>query len=184
METSEQQQVQSTVVGQLGKIVYAQLAPGADLYTSIVDVCKAEQIETGLVLNITGALTKTRLSTPVKKDRVEAPPEFIELDGLAEATGTGYIGRTVDSWKSQVSQITLSAGDPFLHVHLVVSVGGETHCGHLIEGCLVRSLHPKSHFVVVIADTQGIDLSFHRDDDSGVETYPNGLPFYELAAQG
>lgn len=182
METSVAQ-TQASVVGKLGKIVFAQLSPGADLYNSIVDVCKAEQIETGLILNITGALTRTRLSTPVRKDRVEAPPEFIELEGLAEATGTGYIGRSVDSWKSDVSQITITEGDPFLHVHLVVCVGGETHCGHLIEGCLVRSLHPKSHFVVVIADTEGIDLSFHRDDNT-VETYPNGLPYYELAARG
>jgi hypothetical protein len=181
METGTSQHVQTSVVAKLGKIVYGQLGPGADVYRGIMELAAAEGIETGLILNITGGLTHTRLSGPTAAGDVFAPPGFVELEGLAEATGTGYIGRTEDTWTSEVSQIAHHEGEPFLHCHMVVNVAGETHCGHLIEGCKVRSLHPKSHFVVVLAEAHGVDLSFHRGEPEG--NYPNGLPYYELVAR-
>lgn len=172
--------IQGVAVGKLGKTVYAQLRPGADLYRGIVAVVQQQDMKTGLILNITGTLTQTRLSGPGAQTRIDESPGYFELDGLAEVTGTGYFGRTVDTWKSKPSQVEHLKGDPFLHVHLVVNVRGETHCGHLIDGCKVRSLHEKSHFVVVLAEAEGVDLSLHREKESGLRSYPNGLPYYQL----
>jgi len=173
--------IQSIVTGRMTRIVYAQFSAGTDLYNGIVEVIKRERMHTGVILNITGTMTRTRLSGPTSTTKVTESPGYFEIEGLSEATGSGYFGHTVDTWKSEPSQVEHLAGDPFLHVHLVVNVKGETHCGHLIEGCTVRSLHDKSHFLVVLGEVEGVDLSLRREAESGLDTYPVGLPYYELA---
>jgi predicted DNA-binding protein with PD1-like motif len=166
----------------LGRIYFAQLSPGEDLYTAIKGIAVSENIHTGVILSITGALAKTKLSTPRKPEGISTPPGVIEFEGTAEATGTGYFGMTEETWESPASSISHIAGEPFLHVHLTVSVGGETHMGHLVEGCEVRSLHAKSHFALVLAETEGVDLRFRNALDEATDAYPQGLPYYELKA--
>lgn len=167
--------VQSTI----GRIFYSHLDLGEDLYDAIVEVAKHAQITTGVVLTITGALSSTRLSTPTKAETVESPPGYLELEGTAEVSGSGYFGITDESWSSPTSHINYVQGEPFVHVHLTACVAGETYTGHLLQGCLVRSLHPSSHFIVVIAETHGARLSYHRSVESE-PGYPNGVPYYQL----
>jgi len=163
----------------LGRVIYAQLSPGEDLYEAIKEVVRREKIKTGLVLSITGGLSKVRMSMPVKQESVESTPGLIELSGTAEASGHGLIGQTMDSWASPSSGIFNQAGEPYVHVHLTVTVAGKTYCGHLIEGCVVRSLVEKSHFTIALAEVEGAVLNFCVNRTT-TAAYPSGIPYHEL----
>jgi hypothetical protein len=51
--------------------------------------------------------------------------------------------------------------------------------GHLIEGCIVRSLHEQSHFTITLAKTEGATLNFSVSA-TVTEKYPTGIPIHEL----
>lgn len=162
-------------------IIYAQLSQDADLYNELMEICVREKITTGYVLNVVGGLRKARLSMPVKSDNVDAPPGIREWEGgLIECQAVGIIGKTVSTYDSEkVSGIINRAGEPYLHVHATITVAGETFMGHLIEGCIVRSLHKKSHFTIALAKTEGATLSFDASD-TVTEKYPTGIPIHTL----
>jgi predicted DNA-binding protein with PD1-like motif len=174
--------VNTVLSAQLGRLVWLHLDKDADVYASIVDAIKREQLRTGLILTVTGGLAQVRLSMPTKPSDSNADaPGVRTFPGPAEAQGSGYFGWTRNTYDNPTSGILHPAGDPFLHCHLAASSGGETHLGHLIEGCRVRSLHEKSHFVIILAEAVGVDLSFCCSDER-TPAYPNGLPYYDLAA--
>jgi predicted DNA-binding protein with PD1-like motif len=175
--------VHASVHAELGRIVFAQLEPDEDVYRSIVQLVQREQMQTGLIMTITGALHTTKLSMPREPEGTDVPPGVFEMKGTAEASGHGYFGMTKETWISPLSQIEHLAGEPFLHVHMAVGIGGQAYVGHLIEGCRVRSLHKSSHFLVVIAETKGVDLYF-RNSGEVTDAYPQGLPYYELGSTG
>lgn len=166
---------------QITEVIYAQLSQDADLYNELIEICKRENIETGIILNIVGGLRHARLSMPVKPTAADTPPGFQEFGGeVMECSGVGIIGRTIDTYdSSNVSGVHYKAGEPNLHVHLTVSFGGKTYMGHLIEGCIVRSLHKKSHFTIVLAKTSGAILDFKVSKET-TDKYPMGLPIHEL----
>jgi len=161
-------------------IIYAQLTQGADLYQEILEICRTQDIKTGYVLNIVGGLTKARLSTPVGKLDAVSPPGIREFEGTMEAAGIGILGQTIGTYDAEkVSGIINRAGEPYAHVHLTISGGGETHMGHLIDGCIVRSLHTQSHFTIAIAKTEGAQLNFNVSKET-TPKYPKGIPIHEL----
>ncbi|WP_210495310.1 PPC domain-containing DNA-binding protein [Microvirga antarctica] len=161
-------------------IIYAQLSPDGDLYNEIMEIARRENIKTGFILNIVGGLRKARLSMPVEATVTDAPPGVREFEGLMECSGVGTIGQTLETYDSEgTSGILYKAGDPNLHIHMTITVAGETYMGHLIEGCLVRSLHPKSHFTIVLAKTEGATLNFKVSRET-TERYPRGIPIHEL----
>jgi hypothetical protein len=51
--------------------------------------------------------------------------------------------------------------------------------GHLIEGCIVRSLHKQSHFTITLAKTEGATLNFNVTKTVTAK-YPTGIPIHEL----
>src|SRR5262249_22822978 len=102
----------SVVTAQLGRIVYAHLEPEEDVLLAIEELIEREELGTGIILAITGAVSRGRLSLPVQKESVQASPGFIEFEGLSEVQGGGYFGRTVDSWWNEKSQIRWEAGKP------------------------------------------------------------------------
>jgi predicted DNA-binding protein with PD1-like motif len=171
--------MQTSASGKLGRTVFAQLEPDEDVYRAIVQLIQQEEMQAGLILTITGALRYTKLSMPLKMESVEGPPGTFEIEGTAEVSGQGYFGLTKETWISPTSQIEHRAGEPFLHVHMSVGIAGQAYVGHLIEGCRVRSLHRSSHFIVVIAEAEGVGLYF-RNSGEVIEGYPQGLPYYEL----
>ncbi|WJR77274.1 PPC domain-containing DNA-binding protein [Bradyrhizobium sp. NP1] len=162
-------------------IIYAQLSKDADLYNEIMEICRRENISTGYVLNVIGGLRKARLSMPVKADSNDAPPGVREWEGgLIECQALGIIGRTVATYDSEkVSGIINRAGEPYLHVHATITVAGETFMGHLIEGCIVRSLDKQSHFTITLAKTEGATLNFDVTKTVTAK-YPTGIPIHEL----
>ena len=166
----------------LSEVIWAQLDPDGDLYEEIMEICRREKIDSGVVLNIVGGLRKARLSMPVKETEADAPPGVLELDGMMECSGFGTIGRTIDTYDSEAtSGIYYAAGTPNLHIHLTVTRAGKTYMGHLIKGCQVRSVHPKSHFTIVLARTEGAVLDVRLSKETTAK-YPKGIPIHDLHA--
>jgi predicted DNA-binding protein with PD1-like motif len=162
-------------------IVYAQLSQDADLYNEVMEICRRENITTGFVINIVGGLRKARLSMPLKADLNDAPPGVREWEGgLIERQAIGIIGQTIASYDSErISGIVNRAGEPYLHIHATITVFGETFMGHLIEGCIVRSLDKQSHFTITLAKTEGSTLNFGVTKTTTAK-YPTGIPIHEL----
>lgn len=171
--------MQKIATGKIGRIIYAQFSPGEDLYLGLLDVIQQERIQTGLVLDITGGLSKIRLSAPSKKEDVAAAPGFIEQEGSTEVSGHGIVGLTKETYISTKSGIVNNVGEPYIHVHVAVCCAGQMHVGHLIDGCIVRSVYEKSHFTVVIAEVEGVELNFRVSEET-TANYPNGIPYHEL----
>jgi predicted DNA-binding protein with PD1-like motif len=166
----------------LGDIVWAQLDPDGDLYDEIMEICRREDIKSGLVLNIVGGLRKARLSMPINPSDPNGAPGVLELTGMMECSGFGTIGQTVDTYDSEaITGIYYEAGTTNLHIHLTITHAGRSYMGHLIKGCQVRSLHKKSHFTIMLARTEGAVLNFRVSKETA-EKYPNGIPIHDLQA--
>src|SRR3974377_483239 len=119
----------------IGEVIWAQLDPDGDLYDEIMEICRREKIESGVVLSIVGGIRKARLSMPVSETDPEAPPGILELSGMKECSGFGTIGRTIDTYDSEdVTGIKYEAGTPNLHILVPVRTPEKTYWGQLIEG--------------------------------------------------
>jgi hypothetical protein len=149
----------STVPAQIGKVVFIHLEPGEDVLLSMIEVIEREQLQSGLILTVTGAVSE---------------------GGLSEIQGGGYFGWNADDWRNDKSQIRHDKGRPHIHCHVAVANAGTSHVGHLIEGCKVRSVHPISHFVAILAETPGVELTMHCSEETN-EQYPYGIPYYNVA---
>ena len=161
-------------------VIYAQLPQNGDLYNEIMEIARRENIKTGMILNIVGGLQKARLSMPVTTTSVESQPGIREFDGLMECSGVGTIGHNVDTYDSEGSSgIVYRAGEPNLHIHLTITLAGQTFMGHLIEGCIIRSLHKQSHFTIILAKTEGAQLDFKVSKETTAK-YPKGIPIHDL----
>src|SRR5512145_1642196 len=66
----------------LQEVIWAQLDPEGDVYDEIMEICRRENIVSGLVLNIVGGLRKARLSMPINATDFEAQPGVLELTGM------------------------------------------------------------------------------------------------------
>lgn len=144
------------LAGKLTDVILARLDPNEDVLLGIRKVCREQNIRTGVIMSMTGALQQARLErfpANYKPDH-SIPIEVIELEGPLEITAHGIIGET-DAPEHGGRPFSVGGfvhGEPYIHCHVVATdKHGETICGHLVEGCLVRSRHPVSHFTVFIA---------------------------------
>ena len=87
------------VKAKIGEVIWAQLDADGDLYDEIMEICRREKIESGVVLSIVGGLRKARLSMPLSGADPDAPPGVFELSGMMECSGLGTIGRTIDTYE-------------------------------------------------------------------------------------
>jgi predicted DNA-binding protein with PD1-like motif len=166
--------------GRLGRVFFARLAPGDDVYRSVIEIAKSEGIRAGVVLDMTGAATRLRVSLPKSSTAGERPPQVLEVDGLAEILGSGIIGRVENEFVSADGEVRYLEGEPYAHIHVSATVNGETYTGHLVEGTLVRSVIPTSHFTIALAEVEGIDFALDVEKSLS-EDYPSGVPFHTLA---
>lgn len=173
----------SAVSATVGKVVFAHLEPGEDVLLALIDVIEREQLKSGLIMAVTGAVSEGRLSLPRQPEGVDESPGFITFTGLSEVQGGGYFGWNSDEWRNDKSQIHFEKGRPHIHCHMSVSNAGVAYVGHLIEGCKVRSVHPISHFVAVLAETPGVDLTLHSSEETTAQ-YPHGIPYYNVVPAG
>jgi predicted DNA-binding protein with PD1-like motif len=175
--------MRTLATGRIGRIIFAHLAPGDDVYKAVIEIAQQEGIATGLVLDITGGASRLRLTLP-KGARgagvANRPPEVIEVVGLAEVMGSGIIGQVKDDFVSADGQVRYLTGEPYAHIHVsATAADGKTYTGHLVEGTLVRSVIPQSHFTIALAEVEGVDLSLHVDS-TAQDDYPAGVPFHRL----
>ena len=146
----------STVAkARIGNIYLVQLEPDADLLLSIREAIRENNIETGVILDITGGLTRAR----VQKFKEVGPPllgvHIVDIPGPMEVSGHGIIGLT----RGSGGPAGHKDGQPYVHCHITMTSGEQTLCGHLMEGSYVRSRPGKSHFTIVLAAFEGARLT-------------------------
>ena len=146
-----------SVSAKLSELIFVRLDKGQDLLEAITQAARQHDIKTGVVVDITGSLTKARLQKFPGKDQSEhVRIQVVDSEGPIEATGHGIIGMTEGS--GGIGEY--KDGQPYVHVHMVVTSGtGETICGHLMPGTFVRSHLEVSHFTIVLAKAEGASLT-------------------------
>ncbi|MDA9436937.1 PCC domain-containing protein [Bradyrhizobium sp. CCBAU 51627] len=170
------------VSGKFEEVIYARLEAGEDLLPALWDICKQNNVKTGILLNATGNMSKLRLmriSNEPRKDNWGV--DFVEIPGPLQMTMTGLIGvgwvpdealRTPPPEFSRHYADTGfgSAGfdgheDPYFKVNITaMGVSGTAVCGHLLQGSPIGSVNwnggaaVPSHFTVAIAKVSGCIL--------------------------
>jgi predicted DNA-binding protein with PD1-like motif len=163
------------VSGKLSELVFVRLDKGQDLLQAIKDAAKEHDIKTGVVIDITGSVTKARLQKfPGKSHKANVSIEVVEIEGPLEATGHGIIGMTEGS--GGIGEY--KDGEPYVHVHMVVTSADQTICGHLMPGTFVRSHLDVSHFTIVLAKAEGVSLkaAFQATEDGKGRIYHDLQP--------
>ena len=160
-------------IGRMGRVALTRLEKGEDLMQAIQGVVKRTGMKAGVVLSITGAFTRARLQ---KFEKGEKAIGVIEIEEQMEASGHGIFGwvSAKERGKEPFGVGRYIDGEPYVHVHLTVTTPEMTLCGHLMEGCLVRSTHETSHFTIAIAEIEGVALEMRSDPQ-----IPGGL-YHEL----
>ena len=162
------------VVGQMGRVVLAQFDKDEDLMEGIHKVLRDQNIRTGYVASITGALRTAKIQRFPENPTPERATVTVNLDGPLEVSGHGIIG-IVEAPEQGDKPFALSGnvhGDPYVHVHLTVTNVKETICGHLMKGGnLVNSFHPVSHFTIFIVEVVGAELQIRCDAERGRAPY-------------
>ena len=148
----------STLSGKLSEIIFAHFEPGEDLRQGLLRVIKKKGIKSGVILSIAGALEHATLHRTLPVGTASLRCELVEVPGPVEISGNGLIGQ-VEAPAFGDTGFDLAGdfvhGEPYLHVHLTVSSAAETVCGHLMDGCPVRSFDPVSHFTVILGRIEG-----------------------------
>lgn len=175
------------LTGKIEEVIYARLEPGEDLLRALWDICKEKDVKTGLLLDATGAMDKVFLQRwpkepPAPDENSQPDIDFVEIPGPLEATAQGILGL---GWipdesvpRPEILSKSKSAGQtgfgpfgfeghgtPYFHIHMTVTNGSETVCGHLMEGSPIHGNFDfgagsiPSHFTVVIARVSGVILN-------------------------
>jgi predicted DNA-binding protein with PD1-like motif len=145
-----------SVTGKLSELIYVRLDKDEDLLAAIKQAAREHDIKAGMVIDITGSLTRARLQKfPDKSNSEHVRIEVVEIEGPLEATGHGIIGMTEGS--GGIGEY--KDGEPYVHVHMVVTSAGETICGHLMPGSFVRSHLEQSHFTIILGKAEGVSLT-------------------------
>lgn len=170
------------VSGTISRVVYARLEPGADLLASIQDVIRAENIRTGLILDLTGGLQKARLQHNMELGDPNTKVSVVEIPGPMEASGSGIIGRSLGNGGVG----NYRDGEPYIHCHITINSAVQTFMGHLMEGCTIRSPHNVSHFTIVLGEVAGVELDMvsggpgEEFGGRGVWTKEHGHVYHDL----
>ena len=141
------------VSGKFSEIIYLRLDKDQDLFEAIKQAARDYDIKTGVVIDITGGLTKARFQKFASKGD-HAKMEIVEIKGPLESSGHGYIGMTAGS------------DEPYVHVHVVATTADETICGHLLPGTFVRSHMDVTHFTIILGKVEGVSLTKSSKEDA------------------
>jgi predicted DNA-binding protein with PD1-like motif len=151
----------TTVSGRISEIIFARFEPHEDLRQGLIRIIQEKGIKSGIVLSITGALEKATLQHPSGVGEPTIPLKIIQVQGPLEVSGHGIIGQ-IEAPEFDDPVLGLGEdflhGAPYLHVHLTVTSAKETICGHLLDGCTVRSNYPVSHFTIILGRIEGAVL--------------------------
>lgn len=173
--------------GKIEEVIYARLERGEDFLRALWDICKQNDVKTGILLDATGTLDNVRLmrfpNPPREAEGDYIGIDFVNIEGPLEVSGHGIIGMGwVPDNLPPPQGITGNPNDtgfgaagfqghetPYFHVHITVSNAFETVCGHLLEGSHTSTdkkniVHAGlSHFTVAIAKVSGVVLRATQD---------------------
>ena len=143
--------------GGMSRVMVMRLGPGSDLFKSLEEVARKENILSGVVLCGAGSLSQVTLRNvrlfpeefPITdRNRIYTPKkEPMELLSLS-----GNISR--------------KEGTVHIHCHITISSGlddSRAYGGHLIEGCIVFSTCE-----VIIAEITGLEMKRNSDPETRV----------------
>ena len=152
----------TSLVGDVERVIVAHLEVGEDLLEAIETIARDNDIRSGVVLSITGALARARL-----QHFKEGAIEVVEVEGPLEASGHGIIGkvRAPQYGTTTIGVAPLVHDGPYVHVHMTVSSESETICGHLMPGSPVWARHAVSHFTIMVARFSGVALYMAASGD-------------------
>jgi predicted DNA-binding protein with PD1-like motif len=172
------------IKGKLDEVIYARLERGEDLLHALWDICRQNDVRTGVLLDVTGSLDNARIMRIPEHPRDDNfGVDFVDVPGPLEVSGHGIIGM---GWVLDKSVTPphfpggldtgfgpagfLGHEAPYLHVHITVSSSTQTVCGHLLEGSytgrddknIVNA--SRSHFTVAIGKVSGAILRATWDE--------------------
>ena len=101
-------------VGKTGRVIAARLFEGEDIYESIEEIAKKENIESAVVL-ITGGFREASVVVGPKQEVPKIVGNFKDFTGPGEVLGTGTIYRDEHG--------------PRLHLHAAIGKGDDTVVG-------------------------------------------------------
>jgi len=135
-------------VGKTGRIIAARLFEGEDIYESIEEIAKKEDIKSAAVL-ITGGLRKANVVVGPKIEKPKIVGNFKAFVGPGEVLGVGTIYCDDEG--------------PKLHIHTVIGKGDET-----IVGCPRGGAKTFLVLEVTIIEIDGIEAGRKPDENTGL----------------
>lgn len=135
-------------VGKTGRIIAARLFEGEDIYESIQQLAKKENIKSAVVL-ITGGFRKADVVVGPKQEKPRIIGKFKEFVGPGEVLGVGTIYCDNEG--------------PKLHIHTAIGKGDEA-----IVGCPRGGAKTFLILEVTIIEIAGIKAARKPDEDTGL----------------
>lgn len=136
-------------VGKPGRIIAVRLYEGEDLYESVENVARKENIKSAAVF-ITGGIRKAKVVVGPKEETPKIVPDFREFTGPGETLGVGTIYCDDEG--------------PKLHIHAATGKGDETVVGCPRGGASVFLI-----LEVTIIEFQGIKACRQFDPTKGLK---------------
>ncbi len=135
-------------VGRTGRIIAARLFEGEDIYESIEEIAKKENIKSAAVL-ITGGFREANVVVGPKQEVPKIVGNFRDFAGPGEVLGAGTIYCDDEG--------------PKLHIHTAIGKGDET-----IVGCPRGGAKTFLILEVTIIEIDGIKASRKFDENTGL----------------
>jgi predicted DNA-binding protein with PD1-like motif len=136
-------------VGKTGRIIAARLSEGEDLYESIEQLAKKENIKSAAVL-ITGGFRQANVVVGPKQEKPKIIGNFKEFAGPGEVLGVGTI--------------YCDESGPKMHIHTAIGKGNET-----IVGCPRGGAKTFLILEITIIEFEGIEAARKPDEDTGLK---------------
>lgn len=133
-------------VGKTGRIIAARLFEGEDIYESIQQLAKEENIKSAVVL-LTGGFRKANVVVGPKQEKPKIVGKFKEFSGPGEVLGVGTIYCDQEG--------------PKLHIHTAIGKGDQT-----IVGCPRGGAKTFLILEVTIIEIEGIKAGRKYDEET------------------
>jgi len=184
-----------TYSGKIEEVYYVRLNPQEDILLALYDICRKNDIKTGVILDGSGAgINFTYQHFPINPKFSPTNVVIGTMEGNCEMSLQGTIGNTVCNLPKEDADALVDGmfpniegyletplqkwriigsdggdGQPYIHAHCVGSNKDCTVCGHLMPGTIVASGNSEkpSHFTVIIAKISGVEMQAIVDAEQG-----------------
>lgn len=147
-----------TLPGRPGRLIAASLAPGAQLTTSIEDVCRAHHIDTAVITSAVGTISQVYLRNP--RDTTTLP--IHHEHEFADEIDTVVLQRSMEILSIQ-GNVTTHDGHLWAHCHgLFSEAGGTVRGGHIFRATIW------SQGEIFLQELLDIHIDRHRDTTTGL----------------